>query len=255
MTTQAGPVFTEQYINGHAPAVLAFMQRRSLSNHGHFVEPLLARGQTLLDVGCGPGNLTLELAARIGGSGKVVGVDAHRAQFPPNPPVPFAAPVEFKTMDAYQLEFPAGTFDGVFSHALLEHLRRPLDFLSQAQRVLKVGGFVALRSPDWGGTVLNPYDDQIRAAFQARLALQQAAGGNVFAGRHLGEWLKQAGFGQVHVSASFEIYLDPQSIAEHLASQMKTRGDLENATAWHQWGQNPEALFAQAWFEATARKI
>jgi len=255
MTIQSGPVVTEKYINGHAPAVLAFMQRRSISSHGHFVEPLLAPGQTLLDVGCGPGNMTLELAARVGGSGKVVGVDAHSAQFPPNSPVPFAAPVEFKTMDAYQLDFPAGTFDGVFSHALLEHLARPLDFLAQAHRVLKVGGFVALRSPDWGGTVLNPYDEPVRAAFQARLALQQTAGGNVFAGRHLGEWLKQAGFGHVHVSASFEIYPAPRLIAEHLANQMRNRGDTHHAAAWHQWGQNPEALFAQAWFEATARKI
>jgi hypothetical protein len=119
---------------------------------------------------------------------------------------------------------------------------------------LKVGGFVALRSPDWGGIVVNPSDDRLRAAFQARLRLQQANGGDVFAGRQLGDWLRKAGLTQVRQTATYEIYPESKLIAEHLASQLDAAGEASHAQTWLDWGQNPDAIFAQAWFEATARK-
>ena len=67
----------------------------------------------------------------------------------------------------------------------------------------------------------------------------------VFAGRKLGDWLRQAGFKSVHLSASYEIYPDNAPIVEHIASQLERDGQRKSALVWRAWGDNPEAIFAR----------
>lgn len=244
----------ETYTNGYDNAALAFMQRRTLATHGRFIEPFLRPGLRLLDLGCGPGNLTLDLAQRVVPHGSVVGIDRHEDQFAEARLWSSRLPVEFRAMDAYRLDLEDESFDGVFSHALFEHLSSPLDALKEAHRVLKEGGFIGLRSPDWGGVVVHPCSRELQAAFDARLDLQTRNGGNVHAGRHLGDWLWQAGFSAVTVSASYQIYDDNAFIVDHIASQLEKNGQGGHAATWKQWGENPHAMFAQAWFEATGFK-
>ncbi len=244
----------EIYTNGYAPSVLDFMRRRTLASHGRFVEPLLGPGLNILDLGCGPGTMTKGLAEQVMPGGSVVGVDRNHAQFDGARALIGELPVTFCAMDAYRLEFPEGTFDGVFSHALFEHLARPLDALREVRRVLRKDGFVALRSPDWGGVVLHPDSAGMKRSLTARMDLQTRNGGNVLAGRHLGEWLRQAGFTTVRVTATYEIYPETHLIVEHLATQMEEDGQEEHAATWRTWGENPEALSAQPWFKAVGYK-
>ena len=244
---------SEIYTNGYDDAVLGFMLRRKLSTHGQILEPLLQPGLHLLDLGCGPGNMTREIAERVSPNGSIVGVDRNGSQFP-RAQAAQHLPIHFQEMDAYALAFPDNTFDGIFSHALLEHLARPLAVLAEVRRVLKPGGFFAVRCPDWGGFVLHPSSKDLSAAFTARLELQARNGGNVHAGRHLGDWLQQAGFLNVRPTASYEIYEDTAIIVDHLASQMETDGQPQHAATWRAWGLQPNALFAQAWFEAIGYK-
>src|SRR5205814_2002456 len=133
---------------------------------------------------------------------------------------------------AYRLEFENDTFDGVFSHALFEHLAQPLGALAEVHRVLKPGGFAGLRSPDWGGLLVHPCDEATQSALSARTALQTRNGGNVHAGRHLGEWLRQAGFEAVTITASYEIYPENTPIVEHIASQLEKDRQPNHAQAW-----------------------
>jgi len=245
---------SETYTNGYDNPVLAFMQRRRLSTHGRILGPLLRPGLHVLDLGCGPGNMTQEIAEWVAPNGSVVGVDRNGSQFPRGDASAPHLPVRFQEMDAYALAFPDNTFDGVFSHALLEHLAQPIAVLAEAWRVLKPGGFLAVRCPDWGGFVLHPSSEDLAAAFAARLELQTRNGGNVYAGRHLGDWLRQAGFANVRPTASYEIYEDNALIVDHLASQMKADGQPQHAATWRTWGLQPNALFAQAWFEAVGDK-
>ncbi len=167
---------TETYTNGYGDDALRLMTRRTLASHGAFILPLLQPGQCILDLGCGPGNLTRELAQRVAPGGSVVGVDRSGGQLPALAAEEGEA-VTFHAMDAYQLAFEDASFDGVFSHALFEHVARPLDVLAEARRVLRPGGFIGLRSPDWGGMVLHPWDAAIGEALAARLALQTRNGG------------------------------------------------------------------------------
>jgi ubiquinone/menaquinone biosynthesis C-methylase UbiE len=244
----------EIYTPGYDRMAVDFMKRRTLASHAHFIEPLLEPGMRILDLGCGPGTITLDIAARVGSAGSVVGVDCSETQLSEACAAAGELPVTFRAMNAYKLELEDESFEGVFSHALFEHLSQPMQALEEVSRVLKNDGFVALRSPDWGGFVVHPADKELEGAMKARLDLQTRNGGDVFSGRKLGGWLKQAGFKSVQISANYEIYRENAPIVEHIASQLERDGQRKNASVWRAWGDNPEAIFAQAWFEGIAFK-
>ena len=100
------------------------------------------------------------------------------------------------TPGVYSLPFAEADFDAAFSHALFEHLAEPLKALAELRRVLKPGGCVGLRSPDWGGFVLHPWSERLAGAIADYQELQRSNGGDVFARRKLAAWLKEAGFVQ-----------------------------------------------------------
>ena len=109
----------------------------------------------LLHVGCGPGTITLDLAARVA-HGCTVGVDreagviAEAQRLLENRRI---SGVEFRTADAYALEFDDQTFDVVHAHQLLQHLADPVGALVEMRRVLRPGGLLAVRDSDYGGFV------------------------------------------------------------------------------------------------------
>lgn len=119
----------------------------------------------------------------------------------------------------------------------------------------KLGGFVALRSPDWGGFVLHPWSEAIAGALAEYQDLQRSNNGDAHAGRKLGAWLREAGFERVEASGSYEIYPSAGFIAEYLARQLEARSLSIPAATLRQWGRDPEALFAQAWLEAVGWKV
>ena len=53
---------TDGYAHGHAPAVVGHHARRTAQDSAAFLLPHLRSGMTLLDVGCGPGSITADLA-------------------------------------------------------------------------------------------------------------------------------------------------------------------------------------------------
>src|SRR5690349_21918936 len=65
----------DTYSHGHHESVLRSHRWRTAENSAAYLLPHLRPGQVLLDVGCGPGNITLDLAARVA-PGSVLGIDA-----------------------------------------------------------------------------------------------------------------------------------------------------------------------------------
>jgi ubiquinone/menaquinone biosynthesis C-methylase UbiE len=245
----------ETYTPGLTDNAMAFMARRRAATHAGFFIPRLRPGDHVLDCGCGPGRITRDLARLVGPSGEVVGVDRSIDQAGAvfEAAGPAAAPVRFQVADVYALPFDDGRFDAVFAHALFEHLKTPDVAARELLRVLKPGGVIGLRSPDWGGFLLEPTGGASQAAIRRYEALLTANGGDIFAGRKLRRRLREAGAEQVTASASYEIYPDPALIADYLALQLDAV-DPGAARALRAWGGEPEALFAQAWCEALGFK-
>ena len=126
----------EIYTHGHAPSVLRSHTSRTVANSAAYVIPHLRPGARVLDVGCGPGTITADLAARVA-PGEVVGIEptsgpledarAHAAAAGvPN--------VTFALGDVYALDYPDGAFDIVHAHQVLQHLGDPVAALREMLR-------------------------------------------------------------------------------------------------------------------------
>jgi SAM-dependent methyltransferase len=105
---------------------------------GGVVEWLDARpGEHILDLGCGDGQLTLQLAAK---GALMAGVDSSQAMVE----AAKARGVNAAQGSAEQLPFAAAEFDAVFSNAALHWVRGQDEMMAEVRRVLKQGGrFVA----------------------------------------------------------------------------------------------------------------
>jgi len=104
----------------------------------------LQPGEQVLDVGCGTGALALEAQRRVGGTGRVVGIDPGAQQITRAraKAARRRLPAEFEIGVIERLPFPDQTFDVALSTLMMHHLPASLkrQGLAEIARVLKPGG-------------------------------------------------------------------------------------------------------------------
>ena len=243
------------YTPGHSESVTAFMARRTAESHAAFMLPRLRPDWRVLDVGCGPGTITADLAARVP-QGSVLGLDMNAGQVERARQLARdrgLRNLDFQVRPIGAMNLPRAAFDLAFAHALFEHLPAPGEALAELHAALRPGGLIALRSPDWGGLVVHPQTPELPRALAAYEALQRGNGGDLRAGRRLGGWLADAGFTAIERSASYQIYDDTGNIGSYLAAQLEAAGQDEAGAILRAWSRLPGAMFAQAWFEVIGR--
>ena len=128
----------ESYPQRANPVFEAEMALRTASQEAAFFLPSLRPGIRVLDLGCGPGSITLGLAEAVA-PGEVVGVDFQPSQVAQAQALGAARGlmnVRFEVADVYRLPFPDGSFDAAFAHVVLMHLREPVRALAEMRRVL-----------------------------------------------------------------------------------------------------------------------
>jgi SAM-dependent methyltransferase len=225
----------------------------------------------LLDVGCGPGTITVDLAARVA-PGPVIGIDrepsviaeAQRLLAPD-------AQIEFRSGDVYALEFPDASFDVVHAHQVLQHLTEPVAALVELRRVLRPGGILAVRDSDYGGFVWAPADPLLDRWIALYHDVCRHNGADADAGRHLLGWARAAGFAEIEPSSSTWTFADPDTrswwgslwadrvtssaFADQAVSYgLSTPAELkEIAAAWRGWAEHDDAFFAVLHAEMIAR--
>jgi len=126
----------------------------------------------VLDIGCGPGHIALQLVTQ-NPELEVVGVDLsenmlkiaeeHRAVCSQG------ERVSFLTADAKGLDFPDDSFDTVCSNTILHHIPDPVPFLAEAWRVLKPGGVLLIRD------LFRPSDEATVAALVEQHGAEETA--------------------------------------------------------------------------------
>lgn len=241
----------ETYTPGYSANAVDFMARRSVETHAQFLLPHLKPGLRLLDIGCGPGTISIGLAKAVA-PGEVIAVDLGTSQIEEARKCVSDAGlsnIRFQCESVYSLPFRDGEFDVVFAHAVFEHLKEPMSALREIRRVLKPGGLIALRSPDWGGFIIAPETSGLSAAIQRYTDVQTSNGGDVHVGRKFPGLVRSAGFKTKAFSASYECYESTPLIGEYLALQLAKAGAENEAEALRAWSGHPNAVFAQAWCE------
>lgn len=239
----------ERYTLGYDAAALAFVSRRTLDSHGAFFIDHLQPGMRVLDVGCGPGSMTLGIAGRIG-DGRVTGLDLDESQVKlaqQSATERGVSNASFRSGSAYELPFDDAQFDAVFSHALIEHLSEPVRAMRQFLRVLKPGGVMGVATPDWSGFLYGPLTPEMRAAVKAYEALQVGNGGDVNVGHKLSQYAIDAGFERVVMRARYENFEPLTIITDLLAAKLELTGQDKHARTLRDFARTPHGMFAEAW--------
>ena len=126
-------------------------------------------GEKILDVGCGVGFLSHEIAILTGVSGKVFGVDKNLEMIShANKRCESLQNAEFSEANAEDLPFPEESFDAACCTQVLLYVKDVAQVISEIKRVLKTTGRIIVVETDWRGVVLNSdYDSITRKIFSA----------------------------------------------------------------------------------------
>ncbi|WP_229072317.1 methyltransferase domain-containing protein [Actinoplanes sp. DH11] len=251
------------YTHGHHESVLRSHRWRTAENSAAYLLPHLSSGISLLDVGCGPGTITADLATRIT-PGRVTALertadalDLARAevgrQSLPN--------VDFAVGDVHALDMPGDAYDVVHAHQVLQHVADPVAALREMRRVTRPGGVVAARDSDYAGFTwfpLLPELDEWMALYQ-RVA--RGNGGEPDAGRRMLSWARAAGFTDVTATASVWCFATDEDrhwwggmwadrirnsdmATTALATGAATEADLRRISdGWRRWSDAPDGWF------------
>lgn len=229
--------------------------KRRLDLLASIVEPstkaLLARlgiapGMRALDLGCGGGHVSFEIARLVGAQGSVTGIDldgtklglarqeAARANL---------TNVRFLEGNALDLIEPQ-SFDFAYARFLLTHLSDPLSVLSVMRESLKAGGVIAIEDIDCSGAFCYPENIHFRRTMELYSRVVRRKGGDPDIGFKLPSLLREAGFGSIGIGVVHPAHLE----GEHKRLVLVT---LENIRA----AVLSEGLASTGDFEATVEGL
>jgi len=248
------------YTHGHDESVLRSHRWRTAENSAGYLLPHLSPGLSLLDVGCGPGTLTVDLARRVA-PGQVTAVevtetalDLARAEAAGRG----EGNIAFAVGDVAGLDFPAGSFDIVHAHQVLQHVGDPVGALREMLRVAKPGGLVAVRDSDYAAFTWFPKLGELDEWLALYQLAARANGGEPDAGRRLLSWAQHAGCTDLTTTSSTWCFATPGERAwwggmwadrilrsdlagQVLASGAATSEDLQRiSTGWLHWAAAPD---------------
>jgi SAM-dependent methyltransferase len=262
------------YTHGHHDSVLRSHRWRTAENSAAYLLAHLRPGSDLLDVGCGPGTLTVDLATRVA-PGTATGIDVAdvveaagevaRERGVDN--------VRFLQGDFRAMGLAPGSYDVVHAHQVLQHLRDPIGALGAMAELARTdGGLVAVRDSDYSAFTWFPEEPGLDRWLEVYLAVTRHNGAEADAGRHLLGWAHAAGLTDVTYTTSTWTYATPderawwsgiwaeRTVASSFGEQAEdygvaSRDELEGiAAAWRRWAEHPDAVFVVVHGEVLARR-
>lgn len=254
---------SDTYTHGHHRSVVQSHAERTAEDSAAFLLPHLDESMRLLDVGCGPGTITCDLARRVEA---VVGIEPAEGVLSTARSTASARDVQnvqFQIGSVYDLDFDDHTFDVVYAHQVLQHLSDPVAALGEMVRVTRPGGIVAVRDADYHSMAWHPQPPELDRWMELYQAVCRTNDAEPDAGRHLLGWALEAGVPRSSVTASASTWLkgSPEECAvwaetwrqravhSAFATQAVHYGFTSNeelqeiSKAWVEWGSHEAAWF------------
>jgi SAM-dependent methyltransferase len=218
----------------------------------------------VLDVGCGPGTITVDFAQRVAPA-HVVGLDRADEVLDTARAAARDAGVdnvEFAAGDIYSLDLPDASFDVVHAHQVLQHLTDPVAALREMRRVCTPGGVVAVRDSDYATFTWWPADARLTRWLELYHDVARRNRAEPDAGRRLLAWAREAGFPEIVATASVWCFATPEDrawwgglrsdrvVASAFADQavdggLASRAELEEiGAAWRAWSESADGWLA-----------
>lgn len=176
------------YTFGHHTSVVNSHARRTAQDSAAFLLPHIKPHHTILDVGCGPGTITTDLAELVP-QGRVTGVDFAESVLETARSHAksrgVTANLTFEAVDANALPYADASFDVVFCHQVLQHVKDPVGILREMRRVAKPGGLVAAREADYKSFAWWPEPEVMDKWLALYRKTARACGGQPDAGRYV----------------------------------------------------------------------
>lgn len=259
------------YTHGHHETVLRSHSSRDISNSAEYLRPHLAENTRLLDVGAGPGSITVDFAGIVAHV-TATEIDENALSLSRD----LAASrglqnLDFAIEDVHALSFADDTFDVVHAHQVLQHVGDPVQALREMRRVAAPGGVVAARDADYAGFIWFPMLPELDRWLDLYRRAARANGGEPDAGRRLLAWARAAGFEDVTATTSNWTYATPEdrawwggmwadrilesALARQLVdSDMATSSDLQAISdAWKRWADDGDGWYLVPHGEIIAR--
>jgi ubiquinone/menaquinone biosynthesis C-methylase UbiE len=230
---------------GRLSELLAGIRRKDYPRLG------LGPGSSVLDVGCGAGEVCVELGGLVGTEGRVCGVDLSETMVEAARVAArnAGASIELRVASAYSLPFDDTSFDAVRAERVFQHLDDPDRALAEMQRVAKPGGRILVMDPDHSQHGISLETElHCRVHDASRAALMRMIT-NPRVGTRLLGMFRRAGLADVqqvvHVAEmGFSDYVHGTFLEERLASAVRegdvteeeAREFLAGLTAQHEQG-------------------
>src|SRR6516165_7031513 len=249
---------------------------RRTGEAARFFLPYLQAGMRLIDCGCGPGSITVDLARAVK-PGDTIGIDLREEAVVQGRMLARKrglANIEFLVASIYQLPFADCSVDATFTCAVLQHLAVPLAALKEIRRVLKPGGVVGIVDGSSTITFRYPTSPLLSKWDKLRGLEREYNTGRPSNALELRALLREAGFARTEASGLLATEGGPpagsleatRTVAHnHLIRLHGKLGELAIAQGWTTreelgqmaeavvaWGEDPDAFYARPGFTAIA---
>ena len=226
----------------------------------------IAAGMTCLDIGCGSGDVTLELARRVGPKGRAVGADIDSTKLDlcrADATNLSVSNVEYRSIDIRERpERPE--FDVVHARFLLTHLSDPAGAVNAFYDHLKPGGLVIVQDIDFTGLFVYPDSHAFRRYHELYCTAVRNRGGDPDIGPRLPLLLKERGFADIKVNVTQPVgcegevkvinALTMENIGDAvLADELATREEIDEIVReLYEYAADPKTIagtprIVQAW--------
>jgi ubiquinone/menaquinone biosynthesis C-methylase UbiE len=185
---------------------------RCLTNDYKNLATVLKPGMKVLDVGCGTGSISKDIATIVGENGKVTGID-NTEKFISSGKESYQNIKNLELIHVDLFDFnPEEKFDLIISARVLQWLSNPKEALLKMKSLLKPNGQISILDYDHTNLNWNPSPpESMQAFYDTFLKWRHDAGMNNRIAEDLPNLLKEAGFHTIEKINSDELYNEGRS--------------------------------------------